>query len=962
MGIIRVKTNDGIVRVRIAGDTPTAEESFKIKQQFAPRGASQSSSASFEQMVKEARAKERDEGFDYETGADSSLRALMSFGETAEEQEAILQKLVGSEGYTRDSSGRLSLTPAGQQARGLDPINGNLVIEDEGFSFGDVADLAGIIPETVGSITGAILTSPGILTSAGGAAAGAAAGQALEEGIESILGIQKQSLGEVAGDVATEAVIAGTVDLVTMGTFAAAKGLVSGGRKVISRPLAEATEEGGERGLRLIEEGAAPSLERLGAPATMAYAQKLAEGATKDTTRLIKNTNFALEKADFFRALANNAEAEDAGRAFADATSKRFAELKQAQTEASNSALKSVQDSINLIERSLDEGFDINDATLGSIVDSFQNFSRVSGNEFRLVDDMLGKLEFQDGVAGIAKEGGKARVINTGILEGAVKDLEEAVGARSVLPKQVQQAIRGVEEMASKQRSLASFEQIANQRKLVNDAIFDNDIGGATAEQLFRLRDAFDQTLESTNLMAIKGIRPNQRAQLKAIADQRDVAFRSYREGRKVFDDLQKFGIVRNMKAASKDPRFNVDQFFRKVIRPSSPERLKAVLNAVDNPDLVREQLARAYLDDAMMRTSIDLMDPTQFNGMKFKGQIDALGSTGKELFGANWNQVKRLANTIAQSGPTKIDAEVIARINQVSPDANIVTKLEELLEAKQAFDVANSSKVIRDFNSGTLSPEDAARYLVNPQRSVTEINKIKKFFAKDPEAIEAIKNYAINDIVSSVGDDVFSSTGAALQLDRIVNKQFKPGALDALIGKESAEGLRQFAADLAYLGDVGKEGAIVAASYAAHPISKAGAKARMTMTSKIFANERIMRKFAEGSARKNAQQFGGTVADALDAGLSVMAQTQRPIRQVAAQAIQQQVSTPRGEPSVTPTPTPVQSSGIGSVDVTQPLSPNIRPLSPGGLQPNLREMATNNPAVAEALGIRGATAGLLGR
>jgi len=80
MGIIRVKTNDGIVRVRIAGDTPTAEESFKIKQQFAPRGASQSSSASFEQMVKEARAKERDEGFDYETGADSSLRALMSFG------------------------------------------------------------------------------------------------------------------------------------------------------------------------------------------------------------------------------------------------------------------------------------------------------------------------------------------------------------------------------------------------------------------------------------------------------------------------------------------------------------------------------------------------------------------------------------------------------------------------------------------------------------------------------------------------------------------------------------------------------------------------------------------------------------------------------------------------------------------------------------------------------------------
>jgi len=179
MGIIRVKTNDGIVRVRIAGDTPTAEESFKIKQQFAPRGVAQSSSTSFEQMVKEARAKERDEGFDYETGADSGLRALMSFGETAEEQEAILLKTVGQEGYTRDSKGRLALTPEGQRQRGIEPIDGNLVIEDEGFSFGDVADLAGLVPETLGSIVGAVAASPGIVTSAGGAAAGAAVGQAL---------------------------------------------------------------------------------------------------------------------------------------------------------------------------------------------------------------------------------------------------------------------------------------------------------------------------------------------------------------------------------------------------------------------------------------------------------------------------------------------------------------------------------------------------------------------------------------------------------------------------------------------------------------------------------------------------------------------------------------------------------------------------------------------------------------
>jgi hypothetical protein len=62
----------------------------------------------------------------------------------------------------------------------------------------------------------------------------------------------------------------------------------------------------------------------------------------------------------------------------------------------------------------------------------------------------------------------------------------------------------------------------------------------------------------------------------------------------------------------------------------------------------------------------------------------------------------------------------------------------------------------------------------------------------------------------------------------------------------------------------------------------------------------------------------------------------------------------------------PVASSGLGSVDVTQPLiGGTTAPIGAQGSPSSggtLREMATNNPAIAEALGIRGATAGLLGR
>ena len=64
----------------------------------------------FQDLLAETKSANEDEGFDYETGGSSGLRALVSFGETPEEQEAILLKRVGEGGYTKDSRGRLALT------------------------------------------------------------------------------------------------------------------------------------------------------------------------------------------------------------------------------------------------------------------------------------------------------------------------------------------------------------------------------------------------------------------------------------------------------------------------------------------------------------------------------------------------------------------------------------------------------------------------------------------------------------------------------------------------------------------------------------------------------------------------------------------------------------------------------------------------------------------------------------
>ena len=197
--------------------------------------------------------------------------------------------------------------------------------------------------------------------------------------------------------------------------------------------------------------------------------------------------------------------------------------------------------------------------------------------------------------------------------------------------------------------------------------------------------------------------------------------------------------------------------------------------------------------------------------------------------------------------------------------------------------------QIVRDFDAGTLSAEDAARYIVSPKRTVTEINRIKNFFKDDQRLWRKFAN--MPSMISLVLLVMMSFTHAnkALELSKLVNKQYKEGALDALLTKETADGIRDFAADLAYLGDVGKEGAIVAATYATHPISKAGDRIRMKATSKIFANPRVMRAFArKGTGAANAQQTAGKVAGALDAGLAGMAATQRPIRQFGVNALEE--------------------------------------------------------------------------
>lgn len=135
------------------------------------------------------------------------LRAALSFMDTPEEQEAMLTKKVGKEGFMRAPNGALALTPQGLEKLGLPKSDKPVLIDQPGFpslkEFGlDIADYAGSVPEILGATgAGMAASGAGLLPGMASAGLGAAAGRAGTELAEQFAGANQQPLPDVAKNV-----------------------------------------------------------------------------------------------------------------------------------------------------------------------------------------------------------------------------------------------------------------------------------------------------------------------------------------------------------------------------------------------------------------------------------------------------------------------------------------------------------------------------------------------------------------------------------------------------------------------------------------------------------------------------------------------------------------------------------------------------------------------------------------
>jgi len=808
--------------------------------------------------------------FDYATGADGTLRSLLSFAETDGDREAILKKMVGEAGFVRDAGGNLALTQEGQKSRGMEPIGKNLIIDETGFSMRDISDLAGIVPETVGAVAGAIIGGGPTfgLGAVAGAGIGAGLGQAAEEVIEGWLGVQTQSLGEVTKDVLKEAAIGAAGEAVAGTIIAIGRGVVGGGKKLAGRasgamgeePIDAAARLRLERGDDLLERGYIPSLGSLGANERLAYLQKFGENASKDTTRIQANLAAALREREAFLSGISGDAVDTLGSEATKMAPIRFNQLNAAKQKADKLYISALDDSINLMRRAVDGDFELNTSTLGAITKAFDGFQNSMIDGYGSVDDILGKIKgkitLSDGTQA-SRTGGQLRIFETKNLMSKFKEYEENFG-RALLEGPVGTAFDALKGFQKNQQGKASFKNLVNLRKNVNDELM---FGSSTAgtKQLDEIKGALDTMLnDATILDGVTGLNKTDKGLLVSAAKRRLTQQNMYKDGIKRFEELSNIGVIKSINGlkafGDASPREISDKFFKKVIQNDSPQRLTAVLKATDNPDELLSNLSRSFLDDALETAGRDPINPENFNGKTFAKKIKDLKTTGKVLFGEDWNKIQKLANSINQADISgKLSMDDIARVRTAGGDKNIVEAMEDVVQAQKQVDIAGSTSVVKDLDPSKVSIyssyDDVVAALTKPSLTESETIQIMKFFEGNDQLIQSMKNVVLQDIMKVVDDTVLESAQNAGSLRKTLDG-YKPRSLSRILGADTYKALDSFADDLVMLGDAGKEGAIAAGSIwsqmFSHPLNVIGRIGKFKAMATMFSKPQNVKRYID--------------------------------------------------------------------------------------------------------------------
>lgn len=992
MGEMLINLPNESFKVKIKGDKPTVEEQLKLNDLVAERKRLARRSSS-----EQSAAAQQEQLFDTSSGIkDAKLRALLSTAETAGEEEAQLQKLYGlGEGdYTRDNRGRLAITKQGGTKLGME-LEKDTLVDEEGFSRYDFADLAGIVPDIAGGVGGTIggaalgtALLPGIGTFIGGvlgAGFGTAAAGGVEEGVEALAGVSRQTAGEIATDLKNDFLIGAGSELFIGGAIRIVAPFFRGmrGRKLEGQDLETAgisltpIEEGGF--------GIQPALGNVGGSSLLARQQtiseKVAGGATKRLRTNFKNMQTTIGK--YKQAVGADASApisassaEEAGEAIISSVKTQAAKISFAEEAAKKAVLEEFDALAQGLGAAAAKNQNLDQSIFKDLTVALKNFDDLNATKFGSIDAVL------------KNEAGDAAILSTSGLKEAAKILEgrysSAIAAGGLSPKTASEAaaassiISGFKDLGEK----ASFTQLYNLRRELFDASFTfKGRGGGT--QLESAVNLLDNVMSKEAIeQGIKGLDIDAQSYnlLMKAADELPAARGFYKDGKTAIENMQSAASLSGLTDAVQSGTIMAKtDFLKNIVANKFPEPLTRTLkviemNAVKGQDgkamaeAFRKKLSSEWLADAVAKTASKGTDPLAFKGSYFSQAIDDLGSTGKVLFGDSYDDVVKLADEIRLTtipGKTStVDVEAaLTTLGANNAPVPLVEALEGIASAQRSRALFDQSSLLKSIAAGETGPaltKTAAENIARPGAKTADIVKVMDFL--DPAAQQQVRQFYLSNLLDDFGSDALINGTALKKFSRSLIEASQGGKLQAVFGKEMGDDIAQFGRVLELNARTVAGGDLVAANIAANPLENIMDILRLSVTGNLLTHAPIYKRILKDykalksglPPKERSAALGKIIGSALTQAPGQALQegareAEKQIRAVAdntglteqLSAIQSQMNQPNA------------ASSLGGVNVTQPTAP-------AGTS-TIRQQAAANPGVAQALGIRGPTAGLLG-
>jgi len=999
MSVISINTPKGLFNFEIQGETPTIEEKLKIKNflQKLPRQRVESQQSPKSEIISSKESKQPQ--FDTKTGIrDFKLRAALSGAENNSEQELILNKFgLGAEDFTRDKRNRLALTPTGASKFNVE-TDKNVLIDESGFSRYDFADMAGILPEVGGAIAGSLkgaaigtAIAPGLgtlLGTVGGGAFGAGSGSLAEEAIEGIAGVSDQKASEILKDAGKEAVIAGTGELLFGAPFLIFKSL---------RPSSKLAKEGGEK-LDIVAEGtrrgyAFPAKTYGVGP----IAQKSEEllGSVIGTTpalsqsrkQLTKDIKKYQEKRKQFEELSGN---EDFGTLLTNLPKNKTQQIVNQSNVIRNKLNADLKKVVNTTEDSVKSNKVLNEDLFNEISLSMKNFDDNITQSFIDIDNV------------IKTSVGDKKFIPTAsiseISENVKKTLDNTFG--DIEKENVYKfLIQSFEPLASgvktdfstlyKYRKSLSDISLKNKPKNIDNKIFNTIINDDKLLSYVNIyKDEIDKllTLNIDDLKQIKNLTEEQAKKLQKASVSLNPARKEYAQGMELYDkiatNMSSKKLVQSFKQARdaiKDGKtFNIpkDDLIQatNLIKNNNKTPLLTLKEALKNTDgkdglsiynNFKDRIADDFLKKQLSTSSFKASDPTSFNSLGYFQSLKELGETGEELFGKNkYQSLLKQAEDIDLLGPTKISQSVIddTIINRTSLDLKDINDLKEIIKEDKFLKTNGIIKKIRD-KKGTdvpISPRTAVEIITDNNIDINQLDEIIKHFAKDETTLNSIRKTYIENMLEGIGPNFdakvlrnFSDNISKLDgIDKLGRPKKK---LDVIFSPEEAKDMREFGKILRILADDIGNANLVAAGITANFLGQIPKIARITIIGNLFTSSKARQqvldaaKMAEGKSGKKATEIIGNALMSAIRQIAVQS-TDTGVQEAKSQIQGLVENTEIGKElqnisNNLQSPSPVSS--LGDLNLTTPPI-NTQPIINN--QTNLRQRATQNPAVANTL------------